>query len=409
MKKQLIYLSITALAFFACKKDTPGSDNDTDESGFANVLKDNSGFTQIYNASGAEINLSDFTVETNNNLNIVHYTIFRSQQDNFNRYSRKTVNLTTKETLPLPQYAFDVETYSPTAIRGYEKIKEVVLEAFKPYSNYFAYGTYLYGNSTRMYSSEIGGDFSGSASSFNGVGLPELGYYYPSIDVRGGEGYFGSGVPNPSYLYRVINFKQGAFINGTDKNLIISVLESRYSFNNNGSAMQFDISKNGMIAYEREGGDANYKKEIGQVAFSAIPTTAKVVRHYSADGKILVLLISNTESNKFWAVSYDFSTKTLSKLFENSSLAYGAQGSDVDCDEFGNLYYTGIADMGKNMTGVSVYKQDKSGVNTLIGTDNFLKFGEIIRLKSLHGKIYFALRGKITGSSDFQLSIVKQN
>jgi hypothetical protein len=81
----------------------------------------------------------------------------------------------------------------------------------------------------------------------------------------------------------------------------------------------------------------------------------------------------------------------------------------VDCDEFGNIYYTGIADNGKNNIGVSIYKKDKLGVTTLIGADSFLKFGEIIKLKSLYGKVYFALKGKITGSVKSQISIIKQN
>lgn len=410
MRKILLLICLTTLIAASCKKDETDPDADHSDAGIVNVLKDGSGFQQVYNATGAEINLSDFSVESNNNLNIVHYTIFRSQQDNFNRYIRETKNLTTGETVPLPQYAFDVKDYSPTSIAGYEKLTKVVFEGFRPYSNFFAYGTYRQGNiSTYNYHVKIGGDISAEVSIANPLGFPELGFYYPVLDVTVGQSYYGLGVSNPSYLYRVANLTAGPFNNGTSKTLVKTMLESRLKSSNNGSAMQFDISTNSVIAYEKDLGDALYRKKTGEVLFNTSLTHPKITRHYSSDGKILVLLVEETEEYKFWAVSYNFSTNTLTKLFDKTSLDYGAAGSDVDCDEHGNLYYTGFANNGQNKVGISIYKKDPAGVNTLIGADNFLKFGEVIKLKVLYGKVYFALRGKITGSSDWQLSIIKQN
>lgn len=43
-----------------------------------------------------------------------------------------------------------------------------------------------------------------------------------------------------------------------------------------------------------------------------------------------------------------------------------------------------------------------------IGADDFLKFGTIIKLKVLMGKVYFALNGKKTGFDKYQLSVLKQ-
>lgn len=403
----LIFLSMIILS---CKKSGPVADNDQpDASGVVKVLKDDSGFLQVYTASGAEIDLTDFTVEANDNLNIVHYTLTRTQQDNFKIFTRETKNLNTGEIVPLPQYAFDVSGYSPNAIRGYQKLTEIVLEAFKPYSNYFVYGTYMRGNFTYNYSVTLGGDMSAEVKHANPLGSPDLGYYYPSLDVEIGHSYYTVGVPNPSYLYQVVNLYQGQFNNGTDKMLIKTLLESRISTNNNGSSMQFDVSKNGVVSYKTDIADVYSKDKTGEITFSNLLPNVQISRHYSSDGKILVLLIKDANQHQYWAVSYNFSTNTLTKLFDKTTLDYGGEGSDVDCDENGYLYYTGIADNGKNALGVSIYKKDKQGVTTLLGTDAFLKFGEIVKLKRLHGKVYLAVRGKITGSPNWQLCIVKQS
>ncbi|MEO5910788.1 MAG: hypothetical protein ABIP95_07860 [Pelobium sp.] len=409
MRNNVLLICLAVSLAFACKKDASAPDEQIDPSGSVNVLKDNSGFTQVYNATGIDINLSDFSVEANDNLNIVHYTTTKTKQDDLLGYVRETKNLKTNEIIPLPQYAFDVKNYSPIAIAGYEKITKVVSEGFKPYSNFFTYGTYRNGNTTFNYQVTLGGDYSAEVKSGNPLGYPTLGYYYPSLDVAVGQSYYGGGVPTASYLYRVINFYPGIFNNGTSKTLVQSVLETRYAFNNNGSAMRFDVNTNSVMAYETNPSDANYAKKTGEISFNTPLTSAKIIRHYSADGKKLVLLIQETVENKYWAVAYDFSTSTLTKLFDKTALDYGGAGSDVDCDEDGNLYYTGYAGNGKNAIGVSIYKKDKSGITTLIGLDNFLKFGEVVSLKSLYGKVYFALKGKITGSTNSQLSIVKQN
>lgn len=99
----------------------------------------------------------------------------------------------------------------------------------------------------------------------------------------------------------------------------------------------------------------------------------------------------------------------LSKGVENVSLDYATVGSDVDTDEFGNIYYSGIAANGANTNGVSIYKKDASANTSLVGADNFLKFGTITRLKFLLGKVYLVVGGTISGSSFKQLSFIKQN
>ncbi len=406
MNKYILLICLATSLAISCKKENPKPDDNLDEAGFVKVLKENSGFTQVYNATGAGINLTDFTVEANDNLNIYHYTVTMTQQGSFESSIRKSKNLKTGEDVPLPQYA----STNSGAVVDQQKLTHVIFEAFRPYSNFLASGTYLNGNTTYNFKVNFGGDISGEVKIANPLGMPALGYYYPSLDaLNTGQAYFGVGVPTPNHLFKVVNFYEGAFSNGSDKNLVKIILESRVPSNNNGTAMRFVVNKTSVYAYEANVSDPQVNNKKGEILFSNPLTNAEITRHYSSDGKILVLLINDTKDNKYWAISYNFSTSTLTKLFDKVALDYGAEGSDVDCDEAGNLYYTGIASKGQNNSGVSIYKKDIAGNTTVVGTDDFLKFGQIIKLKSLHGKIYLALRGKITGSSDSQLSILKQD
>jgi hypothetical protein len=411
MKNKLLLLCFAACLASSCKKDNPVVPEENDPNKPVNVLKDNSGFTQVYNASDVNIDVNDFSVEANDNLNVVYFTAQNTQQDILYQFTRETKNLKSNEIIPLPQYGYDVKNYSPISLRGDDKSTGIVFAEFKPYSNFWIYGTQRNGNTSFTNTVNFGGDATASISNGNPLGTPTLGYYYPSLDVGiAGQGYYGSGVASPSYLYKVVNLNKGVFNNGSDRTIIKTVLESRYAVTNkNGSAMQFDIRANGVIANETNPADVSYSKKTGEITFTNALTNVVITRHYSADGKILVLLIKDTNSLNYWEVSYNFETSILTKLVDKTILDYGAAGSDVDCDEFGNIYYTGIADNGKNNIGVSIYKKDKLGVTTLIGADSFLKFGEIIKLKSLYGKVYFALKGKITGSVKSQISIIKQN
>jgi hypothetical protein len=123
----------------------------------------------------------------------------------------------------------------------------------------------------------------------------------------------------------------------------------------------------------------------------------------------MAILISVLNSKKYWTYSYNFNAKTLTKGLEGGLLDYSGDGSDIDFDEFGNIYYSGFAANGANKIGVSIYKKGIDGQTTRIGADDFLKFGTIIKLKVLMGKVYFALNGKKTGFDRYQLSVLKQN
>jgi len=137
--------------------------------------------------------------------------------------------------------------------------------------------------------------------------------------------------------------------------------------------------------------------------------TVTSFRSYSANGNIVGLVFKETTSNKYWSYSYNFTTQMLTKGVENTSLDYSSAGSDVSCDEFGNIYYSGVAGNGSNANGVSVYKKDALGSVSLVGADGFLKFGTIIKLKYLDGKVYLVVKGTISGTSYKQLTFLRQN
>jgi hypothetical protein len=134
----------------------------------------------------------------------------------------------------------------------------------------------------------------------------------------------------------------------------------------------------------------------------------KTIRHYSTDGNILGMMIMKENTKQVWTCSYNFNSKVLTKGLDGVSIEYSGSGADFDIDEIGNVYYTGYAGNGSNTSGVSIYKKAVSGAVNLIGSDNLLKFGEVVKLKVLRGKVYFAVVGKRTGSTNYQVSILKQ-
>jgi hypothetical protein len=69
----------------------------------------------------------------------------------------------------------------------------------------------------------------------------------------------------------------------------------------------------------------------------------------------------------------------------------------------------GYAANGTNTNGVSIYKKTTGGSVSLVGQDNILKFGAVVKLKTLMGKVFIAVTGKKTGTSAYQLSIIKEN
>lgn len=119
-------------------------------------------------------------------------------------------------------------------------------------------------------------------------------------------------------------------------------------------------------------------------------------RHYSADGNKLAMLVRDDNNQHCWTYTYDHTTETLTAVVANAALPYSGEGSDIDMDDDGNIYYTGVSGNG-NGAGVSVYKRTPSGA-TVVGTDDFLKFGTVSKLHYLNGKVHMVITGSVSGT-----------
>lgn len=420
--KKLLSAFLFCFLITACEKETndPVKPEQPPVIGPVSVLNDNSGFDTVMNVvrvlSSATvappgIYVADFSLEANNNFNIVYYTEFPSQQSVIASYSRFTKNLATQAIVPLPPYADNLSTFSPAQIQnsGYN----LTLQQFRPYSNYFTYAQQRPGSFSINNSIEFKGDYSALIKTANPVGVADLGFYYPVANIEGASarnnafGYFTLGTPSPSYLTKVCNPLSLTYLNKSNASVVCSLLEARYSFQ--GASMEFAIRSDSLIASEVNINDLT-KIKVAAIATSQITGNAvyKTMRHYTPDGNILAILLHNEIASTFWTFTYNFATRTLTKGLENAHLDYGDTGSDYDLDEAGNIYYSGYAANGANKTSVTIYKKDITGMNTRIGADAFLKNGRIIKLKYLSGKVFVAVNGKQTGTSTYQLTILKQ-
>lgn len=426
MKKLLTYFVVLVVLISCKKKDELVKEEPLDPNAPVNVLKENSGFDTVFNVvrglgsvNGAPpaIKIADFTVETNNNFNIVYYTEEQLQQSLTYGYVRYSKNLTTNATVPLPQYADDLRGLSPAQLKldGLG----LGLQQFKPYSNFFIYAV-VRNSSSLTFANSISfeGDFDSKIKSFNPVGEPDMGFYLPSSNngIRGNSAYcyYTIGViqsdTEQNYLTSVCNPYLLLFTNNSGSPLLKCLLESRYG--KVGNLTAFTIRPDSLIASEIDRTTTAMttvnRLKLGESNLLKSTNYYSTIRHYSTDGKIMGILLKNEDEKKYWTYSYNFTTKVLSKGQEGVTLDYSADGSDIDLDEFGNIYYSGYAANGTNKVGVSIYKKGIDGQTTRIGADDFLKFGTIIKLKFLMGKVYFALNGKKTGLDKYQLSVLRQ-
>jgi hypothetical protein len=310
---------------------------------------------------------------------------------------------------------------------------------FRPYSNFFNYcivtANTLAGNT--VYSASIKGDVSAEIPKRNTIlGEPDMGYLFPMLnserfpgnpnyDMRQGFLTVGALTQLNSYMFKVCNPKYFSYEFTTNPatpkviaNLFdISIINfglAQVKFEN--ISYSFDLRSDSLFAHHifdtiRSGFEAIGLIKITGTSIAPGLTNnsnIKKIRHYSADGKILGMFFQDVTSKKCWTFSFDYVTHTFSKGIEGLALDYSTENSDIDIDEFGNIYYSGIASNGSNINGVSIYKKGISGSTSLIGSDNFLKFGEIVQLKHLFGKIYLTVTGRITNTYYKQLTFLKQ-
>ncbi|MEO5912236.1 MAG: hypothetical protein ABIP95_15215 [Pelobium sp.] len=421
MKNYIIIGLITAAFFSSCKKEPDaGKEETSSPDSPAIVVKEKAGFTAVFDdvqllssatGAGPSMGIADFMLETNDNLNIVYYTMTPLQQGDMYGYIRKTKNLKTKEIITLPQYADDLSSFSVFTIKS--ERRELLLQTFKPYSNFY---TYAIGGRQQFSSSlEYGGDFDLNISQGNPIGAPDMGFYVPAMNIEGinindnGFGTFTLGTETPSYLTSIVKPIFYGISNSSKVPVIKVFLEGRTKAQGNSTSTM--IRTDSALVYNVDLNKLSERTLVDKIPVSGFTAKNKTstLRHYSTDGKIMGLLIKDEVTKNYWTLSYDSNTGKLSKGLNNASLDYSGDGSDIDLDEFGNIYYTGLAGNGTNDKGVSIYKKGIDGTISLIGSDDFLKFGEVIKLRILMGKVYFALKGRKTGTNYYQLSILKQN
>lgn len=424
MKKYLVIgatlLAVVALQTTSCKKETVNPpDRDPSDTLPAPVLNDNSGFTQFYDdvipiseVSGSfnspAVGVCDYTIDADNNLNLVYYSEQPTQQDAFKTYYRISKNVLSNNMVNLPADADNLNTN--TQIVGN---KAYQLTQFRPYTNFFTYATQT--NSTGFGSNntaQFEGDIFCGVSSPDPIGLIDMCFKYPCLNLGGIAGnnvfgYFTSGVPNPTYLLSTANPYSIVYLNNSGQPLL-SFLESKQVGTN--SSIAIAVRPDSVIAYSI---DNNYARSgilssIQLNGFNGVDLY-NTYRHYTTDGSVMGMMIQSKTTGEVWTMSYNFNTQQLIKGLDGISLDYSGTGSDVEVDENGNVYYTGLAATGSNANGVSIYKKEVSGSVSLVGQDNILKYGTVVKLKVFEGKVYFAVTGKKTGSSNYQVSIIKQN
>jgi hypothetical protein len=449
--KAIQYLTATvfvaAALFSSCKKDG-GADSDAEwKEAYApvNVLSDNSQFEHIWDTTAfaqtfGSFGFSDMTIQDGHLLNFAYVNdLMRNVgSPSFTSNSRRTLDLNTMEMVSQPQYAkIDLPRYVQQSSSGYGQ--KLYINSYRPYTNEFIT---LIGVKSSTYDHTV--IFLYGDVSYTGIGTNgnyylsnvydnhfELGYrdisvhrwYYNILHLRGLN-------PNPKpHFYTVLNLSLGYFVekigpyefdNGNTNG---NNLRPLYSEAQNGKCTLFATTRkdNKLVVAEYDdkllpsGGTyedptpATFITSVSYIPYYPTETSvAKTYRTYSKDGKQMGLAIYHDNTKQFYTFTYNFESKVLTKVLDGAGFTYGdALQSDFDLDENGNIYYAGYAGNGSNQQGISIYKISLSGT-TLVGNDNFLKFGEVVKLKYLLGKIYLAVQGRKTGTQVQQLSVIRQ-
>lgn len=383
------------------------------------MLKDGKGYSAVYDhttllQNGGRLEVSDFTLEPNGNLNIVHYMSYPTQQSQLADVVRLTKNLNTKVEVPQPSDANNLANYIPefhesTAAQE----RRQVFAGFRPFTNHFTWATQINRSGGGFYSTDViyQGDITGSFTRING-GVAGMSYLFPVLSNN----YFSFGSPNPTYLLSSVNPAPFSVPSRQGATTITVVPEPRTG----NASLLFALRTDSLVVYSYDIATStptllagtSYTSLTGAKFLTTINSVTsyepQIKKNYSADGKRIGMLFRDVNSGNCWSFTYDAATKTLTKVLDNAPLSYAGTGTDFDVDEMGNAYYSGYAGNGANQVGVSFYKKGISG-ESLVGGDDVLKFGQVIKLKILGGKLFFALTGKHTGTSIGQTTIIRQD
>lgn len=430
-------LSIVIGLLASCQKENIEPDNSSNPYDAVNVLTDNSAFEHVWDTTMlmqtfGYYGMSDMTVENDNLLHFVFIENAMGGANGYESFYRRSIDLNTKKLIPLPKDAKQYPHFTNFISANGEIRQKLQVHAFRPYTNQYVMVLMTYSGprgSTYLY---VSGD-----ATYDGLGgvvgqshLGEFEGYYLEQGYRNMSIYH---YPNMVYSFVGLNPNPNPY-NLTGLNLLWGgfLTIGPYTFNNgdnirplfteaeHGKSTLFATTKdNKLIVAEYMPTDLPEPtfKETPATLVASVPYTpyypgfsgtAKTYRHYSKDGNQMGLFVYHADAKKYYSFTYNFQTKTLQKVLDGVSLTHSTEtDSDIAFDEQGNLYYIGYANNGTNKEGISVYKIS-SGGNTLVGNDNFLKFGEVVKLKYLLGKIYIVVQGRKTGTNVQQISILKQ-
>jgi hypothetical protein len=412
--KSSIFTLLIITLFSSCEKKTEEPTPEEEPVPFvqepADVLNSGSGFSSIENivknlqgigTAIGDMEVIDFTLESNSNLNYMYYTTLQSQQSLLIYNKRISKNLISQQTAPeSTNFNNQLSTVYPNSIPPVK---------YQAHTNNCAYSK-MGSNALQYYG------ISASITMDRTMGTPDLDLFYPQVNM----GKFASGTtalgyvlvglqnpPNPSLTGCVA--ASYTLTNATAGHTILSALFDWRRTTDPINTCVFVLREDSMIVNNIS--NANVTAQIAAVPVSNLSASNDVTsfRHYSSDGNTMAIVFKESTTNYYWTFSYNFTTRTLTKGLEHVLLDYSTAGSDVDADEYGNLYYSGIAANGSNTTGVSIYKKDIMGTTVLIGSDSFLKFGTITHLKYIYGKIHLVVSGRISGTYYRQLTFLKQN
>jgi len=438
---------ITAVFFISCKTEiNPPEDpnNTTNRYETVNVLNDNSSYENVWDtvmevrvlSSGAKgsLGISDLTVDMKQRMNFVFYQVLPSQQSTLYQSYRRTWDLSGKKMIPQNPNAAK-ETVFTRYILNYQADHNLAFESYKPYTNYFAEG-YL--------TNEGGGGISYNRAIFQGdiSFYPALAFYPLGALELGYENAVGKSSFYTAVIFWNLNKKDNEEFNYKSTNAHVDYAIFQYVKPNiqtyqlfceartSGPSVYFGFTQENKLQAIEFTDTGNFQKETltGTKATNIVeipwynPYVSwvkqpylypkyeyKTIRHYNSDGSIMSFALKNITTNKYSTFVYNFNTKEFKTVLDDVSLEYGdSAASDVDIDEEGNLYYTGYARSGTKKDGISVYKISSGNTTSLVGTDNFLKSGQVIKLKLLHGKIYMCITGEKTGYDIHQLSFIRQ-
>lgn len=434
----LLSIILTGLfVFSSCETDvTPPDDvdNTTDPLAVINLLHDGAAWETVYDSmmlvpslvgreNSSTAGISDFTVDSKNRLNLVFWYYWQSQQGGVYTTFRKSIDLETKKPADLGLTKYAMILYNNPISKNPEyysggEYYSLKMEAFKPYTNYYINGFQYYKNGQKRYLMKVqaaNNEYVKSNFSDFQAGDFDMAFRNPTVNLSPrGFFTFGANMADESsnmiatihthYYYQEANATHGG------------LTEPRI----NGKSVAIEFRENVLEATELEQGfgmQPNTEVEwmINRTSVAKLPLTnplelpIKTHRHYTVDGNILAFYIYEEKKDKYSTFVYNFSTKQLTKILDNVSIAYGNKdASDVDMDEAGNLYYTGYAKNGSDKTGTSVYKISAGGASSLVGSDGFLKYGTPVKLKYLHGKVYLGVVGTRPETGYRQITVLRQ-